>query len=44
MRYETPQLTLSALAINAIQSGKTAHPIESPGVLDVVSAYEDWEE
>jgi len=44
MKYESPQLTLSAPAIKAIHSGKTKIPHETPETKDAVSAYEDWED
>lgn len=43
MRYEAPELTALTPAINAIQANKDGGPIDAPD-LDVVSAYEDWEE
>lgn len=45
MKYETPEVMASTLAIEAIQHAKAQGPDEGPpGSKDTASAYEDWEE
>jgi hypothetical protein len=46
MKYETPRLTASTNAINAVQGTKDPHEtgeIATPYFLELVGAYADWE-
>jgi hypothetical protein len=44
MKYQQPEIVELANAISAIQASKSSTPKESPSTLDVIAAYEDWEE
>jgi hypothetical protein len=45
MKYEKPELTALAPAVNAIQNGSKHNPGEEEGALEreIVAAYQDWE-
>jgi hypothetical protein len=46
MKYETPEITASTPAIDAVQSSSTkgqAGSLETPYIPEAVGAYQDWE-